>query len=76
MSAPRVRRLPVLLVPGEDGWIVAECPLLPGCISQGRTREAALRNLREAIELCLESSEDEGWSVPETYEIVELGLDD
>lgn len=36
-----------LLRPGEDGWIVAECPLLPGCISQGRTRDEALENIRE-----------------------------
>lgn len=45
---------PVVLRSGEDGFIVAECPILPGCISQGRTREEALANIREAIELCLE----------------------
>jgi predicted RNase H-like HicB family nuclease len=49
--------LPVILLPGEDGWLVAECPVLPGCISQGRTREEALANIREAIELCLESGD-------------------
>ena len=49
--------LPVVLLPGEDGWLVAECPVLPGCISQGRTREEALANIREAIELCLESGD-------------------
>lgn len=47
--------LPVVLRPGEDGYIVAECPTLSGCISQGKTREEALANIREAIELCLES---------------------
>jgi predicted RNase H-like HicB family nuclease len=51
-------RLPVVLRPGEDGWIVAECPVLPGCISQGRTRDEALANIREAIELCLESGDE------------------
>jgi predicted RNase H-like HicB family nuclease len=48
-----VAELPVILTPGEDGFLVAECPIIPGCISQGRTREEALRNIREAIELCL-----------------------
>jgi predicted RNase H-like HicB family nuclease len=41
----------VLLYPGEDGFIVAEAPSLPGCISQGRTRDEALSNAREAITL-------------------------
>ena len=45
----------VLLEPGEDGWIVAECPALPGCISQGKTEKEALKNIREAIELWLET---------------------
>jgi predicted RNase H-like HicB family nuclease len=49
--------LPVILTPGEDGFLVAECPIIPGCISQGRTREEALKNIREAIELCLENRE-------------------
>jgi predicted RNase H-like HicB family nuclease len=54
----------VVLKGGEDGYVVAECPALPGCISQGRTREEALENIREAIELCLESRQDEGWDLP------------
>ena len=52
----RFMKLPVILRPGEDGWIVAECPVIPGCISQGQTRQEALDNIREAIELCLESA--------------------
>ena len=52
----QVMQLPVILWPGEDGWIVAECPVIPGCISQGQTRQEALDNIREAIELCLESA--------------------
>ena len=51
--------LPVILNAGHDGYIVAECPVIPGCISQGRTRREALRNIREAIELCLESRAEE-----------------
>jgi predicted RNase H-like HicB family nuclease len=65
-------KLPVMLRPGEDGWIVAECPIIPGCISQGRTRDEALANIREAIELCLESRNDEGFALPRSYEFVDL----
>ena len=64
--------LPVLLRPGDDGWIVAECPIIPGCVSQGRTREEAISNIREAILLCLETSESEGWRLPESYEILRV----
>jgi predicted RNase H-like HicB family nuclease len=39
----------VLLKPDEDGWIVAECPALPGCVSQGKTEQEALSNIKEAI---------------------------
>ncbi len=39
----------VTLEQAEDGWIVAECPALPGCISQGRDEKEALDNIREAI---------------------------
>jgi predicted RNase H-like HicB family nuclease len=41
----------VVIEPGEDGWIVAECPSLPGCVSQGRTDDEALANIKEAIRL-------------------------
>lgn len=39
------------MYPGEDGYVVAEVPSLPGCVSQGRSREEALANVREAISL-------------------------
>ena len=39
----------ITLEPAEDGWIVAECPALPGCVSQGRDEEEAIANIREAI---------------------------
>ncbi|MBN2394638.1 MAG: type II toxin-antitoxin system HicB family antitoxin [Anaerolineae bacterium] len=54
----------VLVYPGEDGYWVAECPTLPGCISQGETRAAAIMNIREAIELYIEVLEEDGLSVP------------
>ena len=39
----------VTIEPVEDGWVVIECPALPGCVSQGRSEEEALRNIKEAI---------------------------
>ena len=38
----------------EDGVWIAECPSIPGCVSQGDTEDEALANIREAIELCIE----------------------
>jgi predicted RNase H-like HicB family nuclease len=67
-------KLPVVLRPGEDGWIVAECPLIPGCISQGKTHDEALANIREAIELCLETKDQEGWALPQNYEVVDINV--
>jgi predicted RNase H-like HicB family nuclease len=51
--------LPIILTAGDDGYLVAQCPVIPGCISQGHTREEALANICEAIELCLENRADE-----------------
>jgi len=39
----------VILNPDEEGWVVAECPALPGCVSQGRDEKEALVNIKEAI---------------------------
>lgn len=57
-------KFPVVLTPGEDGWVVAECPLIPGCISQGKDRGEAIAHIREAIELCIETQPNEGWALP------------
>lgn len=54
----------VLIYPGEDAFWVAECPSLPGCISQGETREDAIRNIREAIDLYVEALEEDKLPVP------------
>ncbi len=53
-----------VLYPGQDGYWVVECPSLPGCISQGKTREDAVQNIREAIALYVESLKDENRPVP------------
>ena len=44
----------VTLIRDEDGYLVVECPGIPGCISQGKTEEEAMTNIREAIRLCLD----------------------
>ena len=46
--------------------------MIPGCVSQGRTRDEALANIREAIALCLETRTAEGWELPSEYEIVDV----
>ena len=55
----------VVLYPGEDGYWVAECPSLPGCISQGTTREEAISNIKQAIREYIASLEEDGMPVPE-----------
>lgn len=59
----------VILHPGEDGFWVAEVPSLPGCISQGRTKEEAIANVKEAIAQWIEATESLGGHAPvETFE--------
>ena len=55
----------VLLYPGEDGYWVAECPSLAGCVSQGESREQAISNIKEAIEGYIEVLVEDGLPVPE-----------
>lgn len=63
----------VLLYPDEDSYIIAEVPSLPGCISQGQTREEALANIQEAIELYIKTLIEDGEPVPEDhYESVQV----
>ena len=54
----------VLIFPGEDGYWVAECPSLPGCISQGKTRDEAISNIKEAIQGYIKALEKDGLPVP------------
>jgi predicted RNase H-like HicB family nuclease len=55
----------VVLYPGEDGYWVVECPSLHGCISQGKTREEAIANIKEAIEGYILALKEDGLAVPE-----------
>lgn len=56
-SRHRIRQFPVLVERDEDGFYVAECPVLPGCYTQGQSLDEALTNIHEVIELCLEEEE-------------------
>jgi len=58
-----------MLEPSEEGGYTVFVPALPGCITEGDTREEALKNIREAIELYLEPVEDDKSFSPDTEEI-------
>jgi len=64
-------KLTVMLEPSEEGGFTVLVPALPGCISEGSTREEALENIREAIQLYLEPVEDDLVPQPEA-ELLEL----
>jgi predicted RNase H-like HicB family nuclease len=57
----------VIIYRGEDGYWVAECPSLPGCISQGKTKEEAVGNIKEAISGYIAALEEDGLPVPEEH---------
>lgn len=55
----------VITYPGEDGYRVPECPSLPGCVSQGRTKEEAVANIRKAIQVYTATLRQDGLPVPD-----------
>ncbi len=63
-SVDSMERYKVALYDGEDGYVVAECPQLPGCVSQGRTKVDAMRNIKEAISLYLEALKAQNVAMP------------
>ena len=61
----------IIIYPGEDGYWVAECPSLPGCISQGKTKEEAISNIKEAIQGYIAALEEDHLPIPEErYEAI------
>jgi len=56
----------------EDGMFVAECPSIPGCVSQGKTAEEAERNIRDAIHDCLEVRAEKGMPLTVAVREVEV----
>jgi predicted RNase H-like HicB family nuclease len=65
-------KLLVTFMQDETGMIVAECPSIPGCISQGRTKEEAEANIREAIQGCMEARAEN--HMPLTVEVREVDV--
>jgi predicted RNase H-like HicB family nuclease len=63
-------RFPIAIYQDKEGWYVVECPLIPGCMSQGKTEEEALQNIQEAIQLCLEVRQEKG--LPLTIQSLEI----
>ena len=57
----------VLIYHGEDDFWVAECPSLPGCVSQGETQDSALANIKEAIQTYVDALEADRLPVPEEH---------
>jgi len=55
----------IIVYPGEDGDWVAECPSLPGCISQGKEKSSAIKNIKEAIRGYIAALEEDGLAIPE-----------
>ena len=65
----------VIVYSGEDGYFVAECPSLPGCISQGKTREEAVANIKEAIAGYIAALKEDNLPVPdEHFDAMEIAV--
>src|SRR5688500_17214454 len=68
----KARRYTVVLEPGEDGGIVVTFPAFPGCVTQGSTREEAMANAREVLELTIEDMLGHGEQLPDETQTVEI----
>ena len=65
-------KLLITIYPDEDGVFIAECPSIPGCVSQGKTEEEAEENVRDAIKECLEVRAENGLPLTVTTREVEV----
>ena len=65
-------KLSVAIDRDEDGVWVVECPSIPGCVSQGRTKEQAVKNIKEAVALCLEVRAEHGLPLTIETRLVEV----
>ena len=65
----------VVIYRGEDGFWVAECPSLPGCLSQGKTKEDAICNIKEAISCYIHALEEDNLPVPkENFDVMVVAV--
>jgi predicted RNase H-like HicB family nuclease len=67
-------KLIVTLERDETGMIVVECPAIPGCVSQGKTEEEAMANVREAIQVCMEARAANGMPLTVATREVEVAV--
>ena len=67
-------KFPVTIDRDEDGVWVIECPSIPGCVSQGQTRDEAVTNIQEAISLCLEVRAERGLPLTVETQQVEVTI--
>ena len=65
-------KLFITIYPDEDGMYIAECPSIPGCVSQGVTEQEAEKNIREAIKECLAVRAERGLPLTVTTRQVEV----
>lgn len=65
-------RLIITLERDETGMVVAECPSIPGCVSQGKTEDEAVANVREAIQACIEARAANGMPLTVTVREIEV----
>ncbi len=68
----KILKLPVVITQDEDGFFVAEVPVLRSCFTQGKTKEEAMSNLKEVIHLCLENIAEAGETIPEKYSLEQI----
>jgi predicted RNase H-like HicB family nuclease len=67
-------RFTITIEQDEDGIFVAECPAIPGCISQGKTEKEALENIKDAIKQCLEVRAEKGMPLTVTMREIEVAV--
>ncbi len=67
-------RFVVTMKRDEDGMIVVECPSIPGCVSQGKTEQEALKNIKDAIKQCLEVRAEKGMPLTISMRQVEVSV--
>jgi predicted RNase H-like HicB family nuclease len=67
-------KLIVTLERDETGMVVAECPAIPGCVSQGKTEDEALSNIREAVQACIESRAANGMPLTVATREIEVSV--
>jgi predicted RNase H-like HicB family nuclease len=65
-------KLPVVITRDEDGYYLAEVPVLKSCFTQGKTKEEALENIKEVISVCLDDMAEEGVPIPYEYTLAQV----